>query len=181
MDVDIQVRQVLPGSNDFKKFWKEKGPFKYALTSDDYPPVLMEPEEWIFSNDLIQMLKAVMNYNERKMKVVRAPFNPKNKSILRPEKLSTWKINNFPEEWNCFENDIFVPEGHLTRHIFEKHKLDETELDAVTVEKLFFDSLQQKIELFGYHLFKPEGKSKNASIQKYVSEWEADEKEAGLL
>jgi len=72
------LRKSLTTAKDFKEFWKEKGPFKYALTSQDFPPVLLEPEEWIFSNDIKGLLKTLMQFDKQKMKIVKAPFNPGN-------------------------------------------------------------------------------------------------------
>ena len=108
------IREILPNAKAFKQFWKDKGPFRYALTSNEYPPVLLEPEEWIFGNDRTEVLKDLMGFEKSKMAFVRAPFNPDKKNILRPEDLCAWKINHFPEEWNAIVCDAFVPEGHLT-------------------------------------------------------------------
>ena len=181
MGVELIKRKRLANTKDFKQFWKEKGPFKYALTSKDFPPVLLEPEEWIFSNDIKGLLKELMQFDKQKMKIVKAPFNPENKRILRPGKLIPWKINNFPEEWNSFLSDIFVPQGHLTRMVLERIKIPEEAIEAGQVEEAFFQCLEAQIELLGYLLLKPRDSSKYAAIQKYLAEWEEDEKEAGLL
>ena len=92
MKLESTKKKILQNSIEFKQFWEEKGPFKYALTSREFPPVLLAPEEWIFSNDMAELLKALMQFKKRKMKVVRSAFNPENKNILRPEMLSPWKI-----------------------------------------------------------------------------------------
>jgi len=181
MVIESINREVLANSKDFKQFWEEKGPFKYALTSCEFPPVLLEPEEWIFSNDLIVLLKALMQFDKRKMKVVKALFNPENRNILRPETLSSWKINNFPEEWDVCACDIFIPKGHLTRAVFDKIVIPEGELESKQVEEAFFQCLEIKIEQIGYLLLKPRGSSKYATINKYLAEWEEDEQDAGLL
>lgn len=174
-------RQILSSFKEFKGFWKEQGPFKFALTSMDFPPVLLEPEEWIFSNDIKILLKDLMQFNQRKMKIVQAAFNPENKNILRPEKLIAWKISNFPEEWNALVSDFFVPQGHLTVTVTDKVKLNKEKTDAGNIESAFFQCLEHSIEQIGYLLFKPAGKSKYAAVQKYLSEWERDDKDAGLL
>ena len=57
------VRQVLPNVKDFKTFWKKQGPFRYALTSNEYPPVLLEPEEWILGQDKQAVLKELMQFS----------------------------------------------------------------------------------------------------------------------
>ena len=181
MSVESIERGILHNSKEFKTFWEEKGPFKYALTSSDFPPILLEPEEWIFSNDIEALLKALMQFDKQKMKIVKAPFNPENKSILRPEKLSPWKINNFPEEWNVCACDIFVPKGHLTRAVLEKIQVPEEDIDPGQVETAFFQCLETQIEQIGYLLFKPRGSSKYAAIKKYLAEWEKDDQEAGLV
>jgi hypothetical protein len=181
MAIESIKREILPNSKQFKQFWKEKGPFKYALTSNEFPPVLLEPEEWIFSDDIQVILKELMQFDKLKMKIVRAPFNPENKSILRPENLSSWKINNFPEEWNAFICDIFVPQGYLTLEVVERIKISEEKIEPKLVETTFFQCLENCIDQLGYLLLKPQGSSKNAAITTYLSEWEEDEKDAGLL
>lgn len=174
-------RQILITSSDFKAFWKKNGPYRYALTSREYPPVLLNEEEWLFSNDPVTLLKALMKFEKRKMKFVKAPFNPENKKILRPEKLIPWKINHFPEEWNSCVCSCFVPEGHLTESVAALAGGRGEPMDAGQVETAFFDALFQEIESMGYLILKPEGKSKNAAVKKYVEEWEKDEQDAGLL
>ncbi|MBC8441414.1 MAG: hypothetical protein H8D87_17210 [Deltaproteobacteria bacterium] len=181
MAIESIIREILPNSKQFKQFWKEKGPFKYALTSNDFPPVLLEPEEWIFSDDIKILLKELMQFDQLKMKVVRAPFNPANKSILRPENLSSWKINNFPEQWDAFICDIFVPQGYLTLEVVERIKIPEEKIEPKLVETTFFQCLENCIDQLGYLLLKPQGSSKNAAITTYLSEWEEDERDAGLL
>jgi len=181
MTVKSIKREILYNSEDFKKFWDKKGPYRYALTSREFPPVLLEPEEWIFSNDMQALLKALMQFDKRKMKIVKAPFNPENKNILRPEMLSSWKINNFPEEWNSCVCDIFVPEGHLTRVVFEGIKISKRDIDPEQVETAFLKCLETRIEQIGYLLLKPRGSSKYAAIKNYLFEWEKDEQDAGLL
>ena len=190
------MRQILPNVTDFKIFWKEKGPFRYALTSNEFPPILLEPEEWIFGNDINLLLKELMRFDQNKMTFVQSPFNPKNKNILRPAGLSPWKINHFPEQWNMIVCDAFVPEGHLTCLVTDEARgLKDLEgqanpptdphlggeIDKQDVEKAFFILLEKHIEKMGYLFLKPPGKSKYASTREYLLEWEEDEKEAGLL
>ena len=181
MILELIKREILPNSKEFKQFWQEKGPFKYALTSSEFPPVLLELEEWIFSDDIEELLKALMQFDKRKMKIVKAPFNPENKSILRPETLSSWKINNFPEEWNPCICDIFVPQGYLTRTVLDLIEIPEGKIEAILVEAVFFQCLETRIDQLGYMIFKPQGSSKYAAIKKYLAEWEEDEQDAGLL
>lgn len=190
---ELIERQILPNAKDFKRFWKERGPFKYALSSNEFPPILLEPEEWIFGNDIHLLLKELMQFDQKKMAFVQAPFNSKNKRILRPEGLSPWKINHFPEEWNRAVCDLFVPEGHLTSLVMDRASETGNEnpptqcLDGASekqaVEKAFFELLEQGLETMGYLLLKPQGKSNDAShaaIDTYLSEWEEDDREAGL-
>lgn len=175
------VREVLPNVSDFKRFWKERGPFRYALTSAEYPPVLLAPEEWIFGNQAAAVLKALMGFSREKMAVVKSAFNPKNRAVLRPEDLSQWKINNFPEEWNTVGSDLFVPEGHLTLRVTEEVKNRGLEEDADAVALVFFTLLESVLEEMGYVLLAPRGKAKSAAIAKYLAEWEEDEADAGIL
>lgn len=175
------IRKVLITSKDFKKFWKDDGPFRFGLTSNEYPPVLLEPEEWIFSNDMTSLLKELMQFDKNKMKVVKAEFSEKNKSILRPERLSIWKINHFPEEWNHLEADFFVPEGHLTHDFFDQAGKTQEEMNPQEIEDFFFYCLEKNIQAFGYTLLSPKGKAKSASIHAYLEEWEEDDQEAGII
>ena len=173
-------RQILTDSSAFKAYWKGEGPFAYALTSSDYPPVLLEPEEWLFSNDLKVLLKELMQYEKRDMKMVRAPFNPKNRSILRPDRLSEWQIRHFPEEWNTFDCDLFIPQGHLTLDLFSRSGHDSSLMDAQQVADLFFQSLADCLHQLGYLLLAPGKGSKYAAVTRYLSEWEKDDAAAGL-
>ena len=181
------TRKVLVTSKEFKAFWKDCEPFSYALTSQEFPPVLLEPEEWLFSDNLTALLKELMGYGQKKMKVVAAPFNPKNKNILRPDDLIPWKINNFPDEWNHAVCDLFVPEGGLTRALIPflqagGKKMDEIEkADALEVESAFFRGLETCIDQLGYLLLKPRKSSQKAFVQPYLEEWEKDERDAGFM
>jgi len=181
MAVESIKREILPSSKDFKMFWEKNGPYRYALTSKEFPFVMLDPEEWIFSNDIKALLKALMQFDKRKMKIVKSPFNPDNKKILRPGMLSSWKINNFPEEWNACVCDIFVPKGHLTRAVIDKIGIPDGKIEPKQVEAAFFQCLEDKIDQVGYLLFKPRGSSKYAAVKKYLAEWEEDEHDAGLL
>ncbi len=91
------IRRTLPHSSDFKRFWKDSGPFEFALTSAEYPPVLLAPEEWIFGHTARDVLEALMGFSPGKAKIVRSEFNPQNTRILRPDKLIPWKIQSFPK------------------------------------------------------------------------------------
>ena len=174
------VRKILPNVRDFKRFWKDAGPFKYALTSKEYPPVLLEPEEWIFGNDRTAVLKELMQFSKEKMAFMRAPFNAENTDILRPEEICAWKLKHFPEEWNMMVCDAFVPEGHLTRAVMEEVKVQGLGDDKDGVEKAFFTLLERQIGEMGYVLISPREKSRFASTRAYLEEWEEDEADAGL-
>ena len=182
------VRQILPNVKDFKVFWKERGPFRYALTSADFPPVLLEPEEWVFGNEIVAVIKELMQFDKKKMGFVQSPFNPQKKGVLRPENMIPWKIKNFPEEWNHMDCRAFVPEGHLTgsvmdeaRDLSEKGTWSGSEPgEEGKVEAGFFSLLEQSLEQMGYVLLKPFQDAKSAFIQEYLKEWEEDEKDAGI-
>jgi len=181
MNNEVVIRQVLSNSKEFKHFWEKQGPFRFALTSSDFPPVLLEPEEWIFSNNIGILLKELMQFEKRKMEIVNLPFNPLNKKILRPDDLIPWKIINFPEEWNAMVCDCFIPEGHLTRRIFKGVPLPEEKAAHEVIEKAFINCLSDCVEQLGYILFRPFADSKVADIKKYLTEWEEDDQDAGLL
>ncbi|MBI9088776.1 MAG: hypothetical protein JEZ12_06140 [Desulfobacterium sp.] len=166
-------RIILLESQDFKKFWQAKGPFKYALTSREFPPVLLEPEEWIFSDDMNALLKELMQWDKRKMKFVQAPFNRKKKNILKPESLSPWRIANFPEEWEVAECSSFTPVGYLTEAVTEACTSEE----KAEVEAAFFEHLARDIETIGYVLLSPEPilSPATAYVGEYLKEWMTDE------
>lgn len=175
-------RKILTNSLEFKQFWKNKGPFSYALTSMDFPPVMLAPEEWIFSNDIVALLKEFMQFDQRKMKFIAARFNPAKKKVLRPEKMIPWKINNFPEEWNRYDADFFMPGGHLTDQIVTRLSSDIENADASDIESAFFLSLESAVQQVGCLLFKPQHDAVAAArMKKYLEEWEADDLDAGLL
>lgn len=179
----LQVfRQILPHAADFKRFWKEAGPFSFALTSAEFPPVLLEPEEWIFGHTAPDVLMELMGFARRKMAFVKTGFNPHNPDILRPGNLIPWKIRHFPEEWDHMISDFFLPDGHLTRVVAEHIKASPASGDEKQqVTAAFFSLLENHLESMGYLLLKPRGKSRYAVIEKYLAEWEADEADAGLL
>ncbi len=181
MTKTIVIRENLSDSKAFRQFWKKKGPFAYALTSSEFPPVLLDPEEWLFADALEPMLKELMQYDRRGMKVIAFSFNPVNRSILRPGDLIPWKISNFPEEWNDALCECFMPEGHLTRHVFKGLNDIPDNPDPVEVEAAFFNSLAHCLHQIGYLLFKPADGSEYADINAYLKEWEADDVDAGLL
>lgn len=175
------VREVLPNVQDFKKFWKDEGPFRYALTSAEYPPVLLDQEEWIFGDDPTEVLKSLMGFDQEKMAFVKTPFNPGNKAVLRPEGLSDWKISHFPEAWNTIVSDFFIPEGHLTLRVMEEAERLGLAADEPGISRAFFSLLAGSVEDMGYVFLFPKGKAKSASIAPYLAEWEEDESDAGIL
>ncbi len=175
------IRQILPGVKDFKKFWQDSEPFQYALTSLDYPPVLLEEEQWLFSNDVVALLKELMQFDRQKMKFVKAPFSRENRGVLRPDELSEWKITNFPEAWQGVTCDFFVPEGHITNAVLANMDKGGSPVTAAMVEQAFFNCLKEDIGQLGYLLFTPAKGAKRAAVQSYLKEWEQDERDAGLL
>ncbi|MFO7884197.1 MAG: hypothetical protein R6U68_05190 [Desulfobacteraceae bacterium] len=168
------IRQILPTTIDFKAFWKGNGPFAYALTSREFPPVLLEPEEWLFSDDLTALLKELMQWRQNKIKIVQAPFNPGKKDVLKPGDLIPWRINNFPDEWESAVCTSFTPKGYLTESVLLKSVSEKKE----DIEQAFFTSLAEDISRIGYCLLKPaanQGSGKAACINDYLREWEEDE------
>ena len=169
--------------SDFKSFWKNHGPFKYALTSCEFPPILLEPEEWIFSNSSKELLKELMQWEKRKMKIVKAPFNKNKTNVFKPDDLIPWKILNFPEEWEGAVCKSFTPMGHLTEHVISEPGDEETGLNInekteQEIEVLFFSLLKKEIHRIGYDLLQPEaglGKKNYAFVESYLKEWENDE------
>ncbi len=164
---------------DFKLFWKKHGPFKFALTSAEFPPVLIKPEEWIFSNSITSLLKELMQWEVRKMKLVKAPFSKKKTNILKPEDLIAWKINNFPKEWEASICNCFTPLGHLTETINSYIDISNNDsIEKEDIEKAFFLSLEIEIDTIGYTLLKPDpiiSSEEIAFLEDYLREWEDDE------
>jgi len=175
------VRKILPNVKDFKTFWKKQGPFRYALTSKEYPPVLLEPEEWIFGQDKQAVLKELMQFSRMKMFFAPAPFNPDNKNILRPDDICAWKIVHFPEPWNAMICDGFLPEGQLTRAVVDECLRLGLAEDKSGIEQAFFSLLERQLDCMGYVWLTPRGKAKTAFIHEYLEEWLKDEEEGGLL
>ncbi|MBF0201662.1 MAG: hypothetical protein HQK66_10185 [Desulfamplus sp.] len=203
------IRCLLPFSNDFKKFWKSKGPYRYALTSSEFPPTLLEPEEWIFADNAVDILKSLMQWEERGMAIVPAPFNRRKKRVFKPDILAPWKIENFPDEWKNSICKTFTPVGHLTVHVMDiaasrprggdsaawgshtdHYNLVDmdyvyNDIDAGSVEKAFFASLEAEIDSIGYTMLKSDqfkgeeskGDESCAFIKEYLEEWELDEQE----
>jgi len=175
------VRKILPNVRDFKTFWSDQGPFRYALTSKDYPPVLLEPEEWIFGQDKQALLKELMQFSRMKMSFVPAPFNPDNKRILRPDNICAWKIVRFPEAWDAMTCDGFLPGGQLTRAVVDECTALDLPRDKPGIEQAFFSLLERQLDCMGYVWLTPRGKAKSAFVHEYLAEWHRDEEEAGLL
>lgn len=174
------VRKILPNVKDFRMFWKKQGPFRYALTSKEYPPVLLEPEEWIFGQDKQAVIKELMQFSRMKMSFVPAPFNPENKSILRPDDICAWKIVHFPESWNAMRCDGFLPEGQLTRAVLDECLDLGLAEDKTGIEQAFFSLLERQLDCMGYVWLTPRGNAKSAFIHEYLEEWQRDEEEAGF-
>lgn len=166
------IRKILVHSIDFKSFWSGEGPFRYALTSKDFPPVLLEPEEWIFSDDIATLLKELMQFDQRKMAFVKAPFNIDKTEVLKPNTLIPWRILNFCDEWAVMDSDLFTPVGYLTGQVMAG--IDFT--DNTAVEEKFYEKLEHQMDRMGYILLKPLSEnSKSASLHEYLKEWESDE------
>ncbi|MBF0211322.1 MAG: hypothetical protein HQK68_10605 [Desulfamplus sp.] len=184
------IRRILPQIKDFKSFWKKQGPFKYALTSSEFPPILLEPEEWIFSDDIILLLKDLMQWDLRGISIVNAPFNRNKKATLKPESLIPWKIENFPQEWEGAGCNTFTPVGYLTESVaaiasdsVSLDDLGEVLLNSSTIESAFFKSLEADIDKIGYVLLKPEPMLESgdvAYIKDYLDEWQDDEDDSTL-
>ncbi len=167
------VRQILVFSDQFRSFWEKRGPYKYALTSREFPPVLLEPEEWIFSDGLTELLKELMQWDKRKMKLVKAPFSKKTTAVLKPDSLSPWRIKYFPKEWETSVCNAFTPVGHLTEAVVSTSLTDSKK----EIESAFFNTLGKALDTIGYTLLKPTSFYSNdeAYVDEYLKEWEADE------
>lgn len=166
-------RKILSESKDFKGFWQKQGPFRYALTSREFPCILLEVDEWIFSDDLKSLLKELMQWDQRKMKLLAAPFNRKKTNILKPETLTPWRILNFPTEWEMAVCSSFTPVGYLTEQVTMASRSHEPS----DIEDAFFDLLAKEINTIGYVLLSPEHilSPDAAYVDDYLNEWMEDE------
>ncbi len=192
------IRKTLPHVKDFKTFWKQRGPFAFALTSSEFPPVLLEPEEWIFANDKVSIIKELMQFSQRKMSLVRTDFQGASSGTLTPEDMICWRIKPFPEPWNSMDCPAFLPQGYLTKAVLEHaaalagqnlasehdHHTQQSRIleDATLMEEAFFQLVSQSLFQMGYVLLSP-GKNRDTDAQalgKYLQEWEEDEQDAGL-
>ena len=173
------VRRVLPHVNDFKAVWKDEGPFRYALTSSVFPFVLLKEEEWIFADDSVLLLKELMQWDNRKMKMVKAPVAEKTNEAIRFDRLSRWRIQNFPEEWADLLCDFFTPSGQIAEKVLPENGVERPE----EMETFFFAYLGKRIHDIGYLLLEPApGMDPDAAyVEDYVKEWEDDERDAGLI
>jgi len=173
MGVDV-ISRILPTVKDFKGFWKTHGPFRYALTSKEFPPVLLEPEEWLFSNSIPAIIKALMKWDQQSMAIVPAPFNVRSTAVLKPENLIPWKIKNFPQEWDKSVCSAFTPTGYLTETVALASESPELE----SVEAAFFECLANDLDSIGYVFLRPESlvtDDDTASLDTYIQEWMDDE------
>ncbi len=192
------IRKTLPHVKDFKAFWKQRGPFAFALTSSEFPPVLLGPEEWIFGNDKVRVLKELMQFAQRKMSLVPTDFQPASSGTLTPEDMIHWRIKPFPEPWDSMDCPAFLPQGYLTEAVLEKAmdlagqnlpsehdqcaRRSRILENANLIEKAFFQLVSQSLFQMGYVLLSP-GKNGDADTRplgKYLQEWEEDEQDAGL-
>lgn len=176
MERSVQ-RKILSQSLEFKKFWQKKGPFRYALTSREFPPILLDVDEWIFSDDLKSLLKELMQWEQRKMKLVPAPFNRKKTNVLKPEELTPWRILNFPEEWEGAVCSAFTPVGYLTEEVTLAVDSNNYKIEGEDVEQAYFDLLSIEVNFIGYVLLGPEPllSPDSAYVDDYLREWVEDE------
>ncbi len=184
------IRKTLPHVKDFKAFWKQRGPFSFALTSSEFPPVLLSPEEWIFGNDKIRVLKELMQFTQRRMALVRTDFQPASSGTLTPEDMIHWRIKPFPEPWDSMDCPAFLPQGYLTKAVLEK-ALDiagqtpgkESGTEPGTDHHAWESRILEDSELIENAFFQLVGKERDAHalpLGKYLQEWEEDEQDAGL-
>lgn len=173
------LRRVLPHVNDFKAVWKNEGPFRYALTSSVFPFVLLEEEEWIFADDFVLLLKELMQWDSRKMKMIKAPVAEKTNEAIRFDRLSRWRIQNFPEEWADLLCDFFTPSGQIAEKVLPENGVEK----PGEMEACFFAYLKERLHDIGYLLLAPAPgiDPDQAYVKDYVKEWEDDERDAGLI
>ncbi len=189
------IRKVLVHITDFNKFWKQEGPFAFALTSAGFPPVLLEPEEWIFANDKILLIKELLQFSQRKMAFVPGKAKKDGASQAKPsgsftpEDMIPWRIAPFPEEWNSLECQAFLPQGYLTKAVLEQARIfcqepdcPESQIlkDAPLIEKAFFELVAGNLSQMGYEFLSHDRESGAASLGKYLREWEEDELDARI-
>ena len=109
-------KEIIETVVEFKAFWENYGPFRYALTSNKFPEYILEEEQWFFSNDSSEIFKALFDWQKNKMKVVQAPF----KKDAYPDNIVPYKIANFPESLADYSCSSFNYNGYLTKGVLEK-------------------------------------------------------------
>lgn len=172
----IVIRRVISTTGEFMRFWESEGPFRFVLASREFPPVLLEPEEWLFANDLSAILKTLMGWEEKKMKIVAAPFSEKRKDPFRPEAIAKWRIDNFPEEWAGWDSGAFTLAGHLTSRVTAAAEGETPE----GLAEAFFMELGDGIDEIGYALFETKKETFGDALTAYLKEWKEDEEDAGI-
>ena len=107
-------------------------------------------------------MKELMQFSPKKMAFVSAPFNPDNKSILRPDDICAWKIVHFPEEWNTMVCEGFLPEGQLTRAVVDECNNLGLKEDKAGIEQAFFSLLERQLDCMRVCVVNSQRKSKNS-------------------
>ncbi|MCP3926789.1 MAG: hypothetical protein GY714_29870 [Desulfobacterales bacterium] len=160
-------KEIIQTVAEFKKFWENYGPYKFALTSNKFPEEFLEDEQWIFANESSDIFKTLFDWDKNKMKIVKSPF----KKGAYPENIAPYKIANFPDELIDYNCSSFNYNGYVTKNVLEKSKSD----DPKDVEEGLFKELEETISDLGYDLLKPSHGSKDAYVQEFIKEWLEDE------
>lgn len=160
-------KEIIETVVEFKAFWENYGPFRYALASNKFPEYILEDEQWFFSNDSAEIFKALFDWQKNKMKVVQAPF----KKGAYPDNIVPYKIANFPESLADYSCSSFNYNGYLTKAVLEKSSSEEVK----DVEVALFKDLEETVGDLGYDFLKPSHGSSHAYIDEYVIEWSKDE------
>ena len=176
------VQHIITDSKTFRRFFKDKGPFDFALTCQGYPPILLDDEQWLFGEDPAALIRALIGFDRRKMTLKKTEYNKAKKKVLRPDALSPWQITPFVEEWENLDCDLFLPGGHLTLAFFNRAGLDPDSAGPDDVLAAFFTCLERELPRLGYLLLSNNPKdSWVTDLAGYLKEWEEDEADAGLV
>lgn len=164
------VRRTLPTVRAFKKFWQHEGPFKYALCSLAFPDPLLEPEEWLFGDNYQDLLKNLLQWDQRGMRLA-----PCSHATGDSSNSGGWHIRHLPaalRQWPC---KAYTAEGCVSAHVVQAA----VEATPAAIEKVFLRALRDALEQIGYQLLKPEMGLPHAYIETFLKEWQEDEAEDG--
>jgi hypothetical protein len=118
--MSIVMRRVLKTYDAFEAFCHEHGGFRYSLSGlydrNVYPDILLDDDEWLFSDDLIALTKELLQWDQRGVYVVWEEPSEDDYAIGGPDITGSWGAENFPEdaeEFGCYVMGQLFKEGRI--------------------------------------------------------------------